>query len=82
LEFCRLSERSLKASGVWSLKLLEFGRLSEAQVSCKQAITIASVTWLLERAAGRLSEQCPVQLFFVFRFIHLGTNPGFLKCFF
>jgi len=58
----RLSE--LQASG--HCKLLKLGRLSEPQANCKRAVTVASVTWSLERAVGRSSEQYPVHLFFVF----------------
>jgi len=34
--------------------------LSVQQASCKRAITVATVTWSLKRAGGRLSVQCPV----------------------
>jgi len=36
----------------------------------------------LKRATLRLSEPHPVQQLLTFRFVHLGTNPNFLNCFF
>ena len=42
----------------------------------------ATGSWSLKRATLRLSEQHPVQQILIFRFVHLGTNPNFLNCFF
>ena len=42
----------------------------------------ATRTWSLKRTRLCLSEQCPVQQLFEFRFVHLGTNSNFLKGFF
>ena len=39
------------------------------------------MTWSLERAAGRLSEQCLVQHFFVFSFWALGDQSELSKMF-
>jgi len=69
--------------------------LSELQASSKRTWQVvldtvrssdgwpeATGTWSLKRTILRLSEQHPVQPLLIFRFVHLGTNPNFLNCFF
>ena len=81
--FDRTDDRSLERAPSEKAQLvLDTGRLSEPQASFKRVSPEATGSWLLKRATLRLSEQHPVQQLFVFRFVHLGTNPGFLKCFF
>jgi len=53
-----------------------------AWASPKRASPEATRSRSLKRATLHLSEQHPVQQLLIFRFVHLGTNPNFLECFF
>jgi len=74
LDIVRLSElQANKPSRFWT---------QVAWASFKWASPEATGSRSLKRATLRLSEQYLVQQLLIFRFVHLGTNPNFLECFF
>jgi len=78
LDTGRLSEiQANKPSWFWT----EFAWASPKRAPSERAQN-ATGSWSLKPATLRLSEQHPVPQLLIFRFVHLGTNPNFLKCFF